>query len=78
MCDKRHLVGLIGKGWTRKKRSRMWGPERGSGRVPPHTRWLGHDAADESINPTSGPIFRVVRRTRVRDGVGFWQRASYG
>lgn len=30
------------------------------------------------LNPPTHPLFRVVRRTRVRDGVGVWQRASYG
>ena len=35
-----------------------------------------HDGFD--VNPPTHPLFRVVRRTRVRDGVGVWQRASYG
>jgi hypothetical protein len=30
-----------------------------------------------TINPRTYPLFRVFRRTRVRDGVGVWQRASY-
>ena len=38
----------------------------------------GAGCAYERVNPPTHPLFRVVRRTRVRDGVGVWQRASYG
>ena len=39
----------------------------------------GGSAKDALLfHPTTSPLFRVVRRTRVRDGAGVWQRASYG
>ena len=41
------------------------------------TRFHDVESIRTRVNPPTHPLFRVFRRTRVRDGVGVWQRASY-